>query len=193
MHELRLIHTDLKPENILLVSPECIKVPDYKVYFVLLLDWPSHDLPFAVPFCFWCIGCRSLKKRCYWFLSLIVRLHSDPQRREPIISGCPSPMLSRWLISVALPMIDRIRVMWYPLGIIGLQKLYWVSVLSSEIFPSSAWFRWLSMTAWIFCSGLGWSYPCDIWSVGCILVELCMVRIGPHFDFPCTTSTGDLS
>uniref|UniRef100_A0A0E0MM69 Protein kinase domain-containing protein n=1 Tax=Oryza punctata TaxID=4537 RepID=A0A0E0MM69_ORYPU len=31
MHELRLIHTDLKPENILLVSPEYIKVPDYKV------------------------------------------------------------------------------------------------------------------------------------------------------------------
>lgn len=24
-------------------------------------------------------------------------------------------------------------------------------------------------------SGLGWSYPCDIWSVGCILVELCSV------------------
>ncbi|GAA0138327.1 non-receptor serine/threonine protein kinase [Lithospermum erythrorhizon] len=22
--------------------------------------------------------------------------------------------------------------------------------------------------------GLGWSYPCDIWSVGCILVELCL-------------------
>lgn len=21
--------------------------------------------------------------------------------------------------------------------------------------------------------GLGWSYPCDIWSIGCILVELC--------------------
>ena len=30
---------------------------------------------------------------------------------------------------------------------------------------------------WIFCSGLGWSYPCDIWSVGCILVELCSVCI----------------
>lgn len=25
--------------------------------------------------------------------------------------------------------------------------------------------------------GLGWSYPCDIWSVGCILVELCTVWI----------------
>ncbi|KAL6538542.1 Serine/threonine-protein kinase afc3 [Orobanche gracilis] len=24
--------------------------------------------------------------------------------------------------------------------------------------------------------GLGWTYPCDIWSAGCILVELCMVR-----------------
>lgn len=23
--------------------------------------------------------------------------------------------------------------------------------------------------------GLGWSYPCDVWSVGCILVELCSV------------------
>nr|POE94068.1 serine/threonine-protein kinase afc2 [Quercus suber] len=23
--------------------------------------------------------------------------------------------------------------------------------------------------------GLGWSYPCDIWSIGCILVELCSV------------------
>ncbi|CAH1423257.1 unnamed protein product [Lactuca virosa] len=30
MHDLRLIHTDLKPENILLVSPEYVKVPDYK-------------------------------------------------------------------------------------------------------------------------------------------------------------------
>lgn len=25
-------------------------------------------------------------------------------------------------------------------------------------------------------SGLGWSYPCDIWSVGCILVELCLIE-----------------
>jgi len=24
-------------------------------------------------------------------------------------------------------------------------------------------------------AGLGWNYPCDIWSVGCILVELCSV------------------
>lgn len=31
MHEMRLIHTDLKPENILLVSPDYVKVPDYKV------------------------------------------------------------------------------------------------------------------------------------------------------------------
>lgn len=36
MHDLRLIHTDLKPENILLVSPEYVKVPDYKVVPMLL-------------------------------------------------------------------------------------------------------------------------------------------------------------
>lgn len=23
--------------------------------------------------------------------------------------------------------------------------------------------------------GLGWNYPCDMWSIGCILVELCSV------------------
>ena len=26
-----------------------------------------------------------------------------------------------------------------------------------------------------FYKGLGWSYPCDLWSVGCILAELCSV------------------
>jgi dual-specificity kinase len=35
----------------------------------------------------------------------------------------------------------------------------------------------------MFCSGLGWSYPCDIWSVGCILVELCTVCYWGLFSF----------
>lgn len=26
-------------------------------------------------------------------------------------------------------------------------------------------------------TGLGWSYPCDLWSVGCILIELCTVSL----------------
>lgn len=30
-HDMRLIHTDLKPENILFISPDYVKVPDYKV------------------------------------------------------------------------------------------------------------------------------------------------------------------
>jgi dual-specificity kinase len=25
--------------------------------------------------------------------------------------------------------------------------------------------------------GLGWNYPCDMWSIGCILVELCSVNL----------------
>jgi len=44
---------------------------------------------------------------------------------DPITSGCQSLVLSRWLILVALLMINRIKVMWYPPGIIGPQKLYW--------------------------------------------------------------------
>jgi len=30
--------------------------------------------------------------------------------------------------------------------------------------------------------GLGWNYPCDIWSVGCILVEICSVTF--YISFP---------
>ena len=26
-------------------------------------------------------------------------------------------------------------------------------------------------------AGLGWTYPCDMWSIGCILVELCSVSL----------------
>lgn len=37
MHDMRLIHTDLKPENILFVSPDYIKIPDYK-------DYKVHDI-----------------------------------------------------------------------------------------------------------------------------------------------------
>jgi hypothetical protein len=79
-------------------------------------------------------------------------------------------------------MINKIRVMWYPLGITGLQKLYWVSILSSEklILVQPVLVTFLRL--WIFCSGLGWSYPCDIWSVGCILVELCTVCYWALFD-----------
>ncbi|XP_020528374.1 serine/threonine-protein kinase AFC1 isoform X1 [Amborella trichopoda] len=29
------------------------------------------------------------------------------------------------------------------------------------------------LVCYVHLSGLGWSYPCDMWSVGCVLVELC--------------------
>lgn len=48
MHDLHLIHTDLKPENILLVSPEYLKVPDYKVVCI--------DFRLDVYISFW-LGC----------------------------------------------------------------------------------------------------------------------------------------
>jgi hypothetical protein len=49
------------------------------------------------------------------------------------------------------------------------------------------------MVPWLFvCSGLGWSYPCDIWSVGCILVELCTVCNWPCFDPPSITQLWEI-
>lgn len=44
MHDMRLIHTDLKPENILFVSPEYVKIPDYKVYPVVIMMFLNYHL-----------------------------------------------------------------------------------------------------------------------------------------------------
>ncbi|XP_062222870.1 serine/threonine-protein kinase AFC2-like isoform X1 [Phragmites australis] len=103
MHELRLIHTDLKPENILLVSPEYIKVPDYKV------------------------SSRSPKEGSYY-------------KRLPKSS--------------ALKVID--------FGSTTFDQQDQTYVVSTRHYRAPE-----------VILGLGWSYPCDIWSVGCILVELC--------------------
>jgi len=46
VHDMRLIHTDLKPENILFISPEYVKVPDYKVFLLYL--WSIFRVFFSV-------------------------------------------------------------------------------------------------------------------------------------------------
>ncbi|KAF2907743.1 hypothetical protein DAI22_12g122150 [Oryza sativa Japonica Group] len=103
MHELRLIHTDLKPENILLVSPEYIKVPDYKV------------------------SSRSPKEGSYF---------------------------------KQLPKSSAIKVIDF--GSTTYDQQDQTYVVSTRHYRAPE-----------VILGLGWSYPCDIWSVGCILVELC--------------------
>ncbi|KAI7732327.1 hypothetical protein M8C21_010066, partial [Ambrosia artemisiifolia] len=103
MHDLRLIHTDLKPENILLVSPEYIKVPDYKG------------------------SSRSPKDSSY-------------SKRIPKCSAIK-------VIDFGSTTYDR---------------------PDQSYIVSTRHYRAPEVIL-----GLGWSYPCDIWSVGCILVELC--------------------
>ena len=48
MHDLRMIHTDLKPENILLVSPDYVKVPDYRVCYVFISVLITDGLSFKI-------------------------------------------------------------------------------------------------------------------------------------------------
>uniref|UniRef100_A0A804NSW9 dual-specificity kinase n=1 Tax=Zea mays TaxID=4577 RepID=A0A804NSW9_MAIZE len=103
MHELRLIHTDLKPENILLVSPEYIKVPDYKV------------------------SSQSPKEGSYY---------------------------------KQLPKSSAIKVIDF--GSTTYDQHDQSYVVSTRHYRAPE-----------VILGHGWSYPCDIWSVGCILVELC--------------------
>ncbi|KAH1248854.1 Serine/threonine-protein kinase AFC2 [Glycine max] len=101
MHDLRMIHTDLKPENILLVSPEYVKVPDYK---------------------------SSSRSSCSYF------------KRVPKSS--------------AIKVID--------FGSTTYEREDQNYIVSTRHYRAPE-----------VILGLGWSYPCDIWSVGCILVELC--------------------
>ncbi|KAL4584871.1 hypothetical protein LXL04_009481 [Taraxacum kok-saghyz] len=103
MHDLRLIHTDLKPENILLVSPEYVKVPDYKG------------------------SSRSPKDSSF-------------SKRVPKSSAIK-------VIDFGSTTYDR---------------------QDQSYIVSTRHYRAPEVIL-----GLGWSYPCDIWSVGCILVELC--------------------
>ncbi|KAK4766619.1 hypothetical protein SAY87_008261 [Trapa incisa] len=103
MHDLHLIHTDLKPENILLVSPEYVKVPEYRG------------------------AVRSSKGNLYF-------------RRVPKSS--------------AIKVID-----------------FGSTVYESKDLDYTVSTRHYRAPEVIL--GLGWNYPCDIWSVGCILVELC--------------------
>ncbi|KAF2282864.1 hypothetical protein GH714_043348 [Hevea brasiliensis] len=103
MHDLRLIHTDLKPENILLVSPDYVRVPDYKGLS------------------------RSPKEGSY-------------VKRVPKSS--------------AIKVID--------FGSTTYERQDQNYIVSTRHYRAPE-----------VILGLGWSYPCDIWSVGCILVELC--------------------
>ncbi|XP_020216569.1 serine/threonine-protein kinase AFC2 isoform X1 [Cajanus cajan] len=101
MHDLRMIHTDLKPENILLVSPEYVKVPDYKSS-----------------------------------------------------SRSPSSYFKRVPKSSAIKVID--------FGSTTYEREDQNYIVSTRHYRAPE-----------VILGLGWSFPCDIWSVGCILVELC--------------------
>ncbi|KAF1875832.1 hypothetical protein Lal_00006462 [Lupinus albus] len=101
MHDLSMIHTDLKPENILLVSPDYVKVPDYKSS-----------------------------------------------------SRSPSSYFKRVPKSSAIKVID--------FGSTTYEREDQTYIVSTRHYRAPE-----------VILGHGWSYPCDIWSVGCILVELC--------------------
>lgn len=131
MHDLRLIHTDLKPENILFISPEYVKVPDYKVF---MLSWCSiFRLRFLVSSKMCGSGAMILLYHILLKLCQIItnflncRSHSGCQKREPLIRDCQSQVLLRLLILVVRPMSTKITTILSLLGIIGHLRLFLAS------------------------------------------------------------------
>lgn len=180
VHDLHLIHTDLKPENILLVSPEYVKVPDYKVYFCSLM----------MPFCTVRVLCL-LFRCCMFFIfmclialnvQILLMLYWQNSTRSPKDTS----YFKRIPKSSSIKVIDfgsttyerqdqnyivSTRHYRAPEVILGtVSSLCFLGIFMMMMLISEYWWS-------VGYIGLGWSYPCDIWSVGCILVELCTVSL----------------
>lgn len=103
---------------------------------------------------------------------------------------CLSAVLSSSLILGAQHLNIRITAMLYQHDIIGhlrlflvfyfflgevglLHYLFWSCFILLNLTVLEVFFlHWFLLA---IMSGLGWNYPCDMWSIGCILVELCSV------------------
>ncbi|XP_016440940.1 serine/threonine-protein kinase AFC2 isoform X3 [Nicotiana tabacum] len=136
MHDLRLIHTDLKPENILLVSPDYIKVPDYKVKIGRCGQLGT--ILCLVPHLQW------------WMVNVFFHYYLKFSSRSPTDSSYYK----------RVPKSSAIKVIDFGSTIYDRQDQKYI--------VSTRHYRAPEVIL-----GLGWRYACDIWSVGCILVELC--------------------
>ncbi|KAG9151339.1 hypothetical protein Leryth_002880 [Lithospermum erythrorhizon] len=157
MHDLRLIHTDLKPENILLESSEYVKLPGRKN---ISDETNSRCLPKSSAIKLIDFGSTTFDNQSR--SSIVSTRH---YRAPEIILGAEE---SRGLLKeydwdkndqshLDYNCVDNIclfsNVPYFACGLVFMEF---------ENIPLPV------------ALGLGWSYPCDIWSVGCILVELCL-------------------
>ncbi|KAL5183667.1 Serine/threonine-protein kinase AFC2 [Glycine soja] len=140
MHDLRMIHTDLKPENILLVSPEYVKVPDYK---------SSSRSP------------SSYFKRVPKSSAIkVIDFGSTTYERED----------QNYIVSTRLLKLSLVYNTYCKCC--GKNACLTVFCMLTHDNHEKGYMQ-AKVDFGNDVLGLGWSYPCDIWSVGCILVELC--------------------
>ena len=71
---------------------------------------------------------------------------------------CSSTPKSAWSTLEAQRSMTNITRIWWVHVIIVLLKSFWVFSLICAV---------------LLTTGCGWSFPCDMWSIGCILVEFC--------------------
>lgn len=94
----------------------------------------------------------------------------------PISRICLSQAPLSSLILEVQHLNTRITTMWCQQDITVHQRLFWVIVnspLDSVVGILILIVQMMNIV--LFTAGLGWNYPCDLWSVGCILIELCSV------------------
>ncbi len=147
MHQLQLIHTDLKPENILLASCSTVKEvhdPDLPETRCARAQGPALS-PAAGTAAPQPRSCRRAAARPgrQRALSRRGRRRARAPRRMPR----------------KLPRSSEIKVIDF--GSATFEDQYHSSIVSTRHYRAPE-----------VILGLGWSYACDLWSVGCILVEL---------------------
>ncbi|MEW5301695.1 MAG: hypothetical protein WDW36_004538 [Sanguina aurantia] len=185
MHELRLVHTDLKPENILLAACESSSRPSSsgsgtgcvwrsRPVPVCQVEWSSpRPPPPLAP----CISAAPPAPPDHPTKHQTAVMHDHRLSRPPSPHVTPCVMSSATRVtrvcpalfrrprppprrrSHRMPRSSRIKVIDF--GSSTFEEAHHSSVVSTRHYRAPE-----------VILGIPWSFPCDIWSIGCILVEL---------------------
>jgi serine/threonine protein kinase len=164
-HRIKLIHTDLKPENILLVDDE--EEPWGGASPSSSASSSSYDSPYASDRDQWS-NHRQWKKRDLASSSQASGVHSDSDSQRAVLRPPASNAVKCTCMAERLDACVRSLIVAVALSCLVID--FGGATYDHESKSSIINTRQYRSPEVIL--GLGWSYPSDIWSAGCIIAEL---------------------